>query len=108
MPFKVRLLPAVADDLEELFDYVAENDSLDKAAHVIDEINKVIGSLSTVPGRGRRVKELEYLGVQAYRELSFKPYRIIYRMSEEVVSVFMILDGRRDCRDILQDRLLDR
>ena len=36
----------------------------------------------------------------------FKPYRLIYRVSEQDVVVFVIADGRRDMQSLLTRRLL--
>ena len=41
-----------------------------------------------------------------YREIFFKPYRIIYRVMEDNVHVLVIADGRRDMQTLLQRRLL--
>jgi toxin ParE1/3/4 len=40
-----------------------------------------------------------------YREIFFKPYRIIYRIVAERVYVTVIADGRRDMQTLLQRRL---
>ena len=40
-----------------------------------------------------------------YREIFFKPYRIIYRVMEDNVYVLVIADGRRDMQTLLQRRL---
>jgi toxin ParE1/3/4 len=47
------------------------------------------------------------LGIREYREVFFKPYRIIYRVVEKNVYIFLIADGRRDMQTLLQRRLLD-
>ncbi len=36
----------------------------------------------------------------------FKPYRIIYRVTEDDVYVLVIADGRRNMRALLERRLL--
>ncbi|MBZ0270853.1 type II toxin-antitoxin system RelE/ParE family toxin [bacterium] len=41
------------------------------------------------------------LGRREFRELLFKPYRIIYRIDGDVVSIALILDGRRDPKDLV-------
>jgi toxin ParE1/3/4 len=41
-----------------------------------------------------------------YRQISFKPYRIIYRIADRHVIVYLIADGRRDMRTLLARRLL--
>ena len=53
-------------------------------------------------GSGDRVAD----GIREYREIFFKPYRIIYRVMENNVYVLAIADGRRDMRTLLQRRLL--
>ena len=35
-----------------------------------------------------------------------KPYRIIYRIEEDTVTVLAVLDGRRDLEDLLLERLI--
>ena len=47
------------------------------------------------------------LGIREYREIFFKPYRIIYRIMKKNVYVLLIVDGRRDMQSLLQRRLLD-
>jgi toxin ParE1/3/4 len=63
--------------------------------------------LSEFPERGAYPKELLALGVREYREIFFKPYRIIYRVLNKNDYVLLIADGRRDMQSLLQRRLLD-
>lgn len=46
------------------------------------------------------------IGVAAYREIGLTPYRIIYRIRDNLVTVHAILDGRRDLADLLHRRLV--
>jgi toxin ParE1/3/4 len=41
-----------------------------------------------------------------YRQVFFKPYRLIYRVHEARVVVYLIADGRRDMQSLLVSRLL--
>ena len=93
-------------DLEDLFDYIAEHDSNASANHVLDRIEKSIESLSSFPERGSFPKELLALGIKDYRQVFFKPYRMIYRIFEKRVYIYLIVDGRRDMRTLLERRLL--
>ena len=93
-------------DLEDLFDYIKLHDVPGKADYVIDQIEKVFSSLSENPERGAYPRELLALGLREYREILFKPYRIIYRVVAEYVYVMVIADGRRDMQALLQRRLL--
>jgi toxin ParE1/3/4 len=107
MPFGVLLTRDAARDLKELYDYIALHDSSRKADHVLREIEKVFSKLSEFPERGVYPEELLGLGIREYREVFFKPYRIIYRVMEKNVYVLLIADGRRDMQSLLQRRLLD-
>ena len=107
MPFAVLLTKDAARDLEELYDYIAGHDSLRKANYVLDQIEKTFSTLSEFPKRGVYPQELLKLGIREYREIFFKPYRIIYRVIDKNVYVLLIVDGRRDMYSLLQRRLLD-
>ena len=50
--------------------------------------------------------ELLDIGIREYREIFFKPYRIIYRVMGDKVYVLVVADGRRDMQALLQRRLL--
>jgi toxin ParE1/3/4 len=106
MPFSVMLTDGAANDLEELWGYINLHDGPGKADHVLDQIEKAFSSLSESPQRGAYPKELLTLGIREYREIFFKPYRIICRVMENHVYMLMIADGRRDMQNLLQRRLL--
>lgn len=107
MLFAVLLTNDAACDLEEIYDYIAIHDSPQKADYVLREIEKAFSSLSKFPERGVYLKELLELGIRDYREIFFKPYRIIYRIMDKNVYVLLIVDGRREMQSLLQRRLLN-
>lgn len=106
MSHPVLLTGDAAADLEELFDYIDRNDSRANANHVLDQIEKAFAGLAEHPHRGAYPRELLALGIREYREVFHKPYRIIYRVMNETVYVFLVADGRRDMQKLLQRRLL--
>lgn len=106
MTFRVWLTDDAARDLEALYDYIESHDAPGKAGHVLDQIERAFASLAENPERGARPKELLVVGLREYREIFFKPYRIIYRVMSENVYVMVIADGRRDMQTLLQRRLL--
>ena len=73
---------------------------------MLDRIEKTLANLSEHPRRGSYPKELLNIGIREYREIFFKPYRIIYRVVEDNVYVMAIADGCRDMRALLERRLL--
>jgi toxin ParE1/3/4 len=85
MPFAVYLTADAACDLDELHQYIALHDTPGKAEHVLLNIEKALSSLSESPERGAYPKELLALGIRDYREIFFKPYRLIYRVAAAVV-----------------------
>jgi len=107
MPFAVLLTNDAARDLEELYDYIALHDAPKKADYVLEQVEKAFSTLSEFPERGAYPKELVSLGIREYREIFFKPYRIIYRVIDKNIYVLLIVDGRRDMQTLLQRRLLD-
>jgi toxin ParE1/3/4 len=107
MVFAVFLTNDAARDLEEIYSYVALHDSSQKADHVLEHIEKAFSSLSKFPERGVYPKELIALGIREYREIFFKPYRIIYRIKDKNVYVLLIVDGRREMQSLLQRRMLN-
>ena len=108
MVFSVFLTDDAVGDLEDLHDYIERHDAPNKAGYVIEHIEKVFSSLSHNPHRGTYPKELLALGLREYREVFFKPYRIIYRVVENNVYVLIIADERRDMQTVLQRRFLTR
>ena len=106
MPFAVFLTDDAAHDLDELYPYLALHDAPQKADYVLKQVERAFSRLSEFLDRGTHPKELLALGVREYREIFFKPYRILYRVMDKNVYVLLIADGRRDMQTLLQRRLL--
>ena len=103
--FEVLLTEGAEQDLEGIHDYINEFDCVENANHVLDQLLEVVESLSRLPERGSYPKELATLGIKEYRQTSFKPYRVIYRVVDNQVIVYLIADGRRDMQSLLMRRL---
>jgi len=93
--------------LEELDTWILTHDSPEWADYVIDRISEVFQKLTELPWRGTYPKELPALSMHEFREVFFKPYRIIYRVEHRTVYTYLIADGRRDMQTLLSRRLLD-
>jgi toxin ParE1/3/4 len=94
------------DDLFDIYAFVAISDSVEKADRLFAALRQTCLKLRKLPLRGNILTELSEIGVVEFRELHYKPYRIIYSLESRTVSVHCVLDGRRDVQDILQERLL--
>lgn len=106
MSFKVLLTEDASADIEAIYDYVVLHDGEINAHRLLDQFEKLVASLSGFPERGVYPKELLALGIREYRQLNFKPYRMIYRVIGKAVHVYLIVDGRRDMKSLLSARIL--
>jgi toxin ParE1/3/4 len=104
--YAVVLTAGAERDLEEIHDWIAEQDAPRKAHHVLDRLLAAAESLAIEPERGSHPRELLDLGIRDYRQTWFKPYRVVYRVLDRRVVIYLIADGRRDMQALLQRRLL--
>jgi len=106
--FGVELTHGAEQDLEAIFDYLAENVSPEVATDFLERLLNKVESLERFPLRGNAPKELESLGIRDFRQILMSPYRLIYRVIADKVFVMVIADGRRDMQALLERRLLRR
>lgn len=106
MKYAVHLVEDAEKDLFDIYRYVALNDSPEKAEKLLDQLEQTILNLETFPERGHYPPELERIGVREYREVFYKPYRIVYQIMKSEVFIHCVLDGRRDLQELLQNRFL--
>lgn len=103
---EVRLGRQALVDLEDIADYVASHDSPAMADQVARRIEQIILSLADSPNRGAHPHEPSEVGNRSFREVHYRPYRIVYRVYAREVVILLIADGRRDMRALLARRLL--
>ena len=106
MKYHVYITADAEEDIFGIYKYVALTDRVENADHLFQKIEEKIYSLTTLANQGHFPPELEQIGIHEYREIHYKPYRIIYSVIEADVCVHCVLDERRDLEDLLQERLL--
>lgn len=106
MPYRVVFTRDAEADLESIYDYIVEYDSLGKAEYVLEQLLKATDRLTHFPEQGRVPHELQNVSMYDYRQILFKPYRLIYQIVNQQVVIFVITDGRRDMQTLLIQRLL--
>jgi toxin ParE1/3/4 len=106
MKYSVDLTRSAQADLIDIVEWIAGNDSTERAMHVLGQIQSRLESLIRHPERDSVPSELKSLGIDKYRQVFFKPYRIIYQIRGQHVIVNLIADGRRDMSVLLQRRLI--
>ena len=76
MKYAVELTRSAAADLNDIVEWIAGNDSVERALHVLGKIQSKLESLCPEPARGSAPPELRNLGIDRYRQVFFKPYHI--------------------------------
>lgn len=96
---RVTRRPLAADDILEIWDYIAE-DSLDAADRWVDRLDEQFRLLATQPLMGRTRPELE----QELRSFPFGRYVIFYAPLADGIDVIRVLHGARDIDALFDDR----
>jgi len=104
MAFEVRFTVGARNDLRALHSSIAKNDSVENADYVAREIVRAALTPRELPRRGTHPPELLKRGNRSYRQIFFKPYRILYRIRGKTVFIAVIADGRRDMASLLARR----
>jgi len=106
MRYQVLVVAEAEEDIFDIYRYVLIADGRDRADYVLQRLRRTCQSLAQMPRRGHSPPELEHVGVRGYREVHFKPYRIIYQVVGRKVFIHCVLDGRRAVQELLERRLL--
>lgn len=97
--YKVKIYPSAQRDLRDIVDYL-NTLSPSAALRYYDKLTEEIASLSTMPERCPRLRDLA-LAAKGYRYLIVENYLIFYVVSGGTVQIRRILYGRRDYRALL-------
>ncbi|MDQ6987939.1 MAG: type II toxin-antitoxin system RelE/ParE family toxin [Mariprofundaceae bacterium] len=103
--YRVRLIRDAETDLNDIYTYIKQHDSLQRAADIVDALQSVCITLSQFPERGHVPQELATIDQMQYREIVHGPWRVIYQVDGNDVLIHAILDGRRDVQNLLAHRL---
>jgi toxin ParE1/3/4 len=105
MIYPVRITNSARRDLKEIYGWIAEHDSPAKADYVLDRLSEAVKSIAAFPHRGAHPRELPREMEGEYRQVFFKPYRVIYQVAGKQVVIHVIADGRRNLQSLLLRRL---
>ncbi len=100
------LLPDAEEDIFKIYKYNDNKYSHKNAMETIRKIKDKIYKLKNYPNIGNIPPEMERINIYDYREVHSVPYRIIYQLLDNYIYIHCILDGRRDLRSLLIERLL--
>ena len=83
--------PRALERIADIANHIAE-DRPDTAVRWVEGLFDAAKSLADFPHRGRRVPELNR---PEYRELLYRRYRVIYRVSGQRVNIVTVRHGRQ-------------
>lgn len=105
--YKIQWTLNAKSDLLSIIEYI-KKDSSSNANEVYQKIKKVAHSSNFFPLKGRVVPELQKEGITLYREVIASPWRIIYKVGNDMVYIMAILDSRQNVEEILLQKLLGK
>ena len=89
---KVEWTEPAVNDLDSIHDFIGRDSKL-YADSFIEKILNTVDKLGNFPEIGRKVPEANNPDI---RELIFQNYRIIYRISTDLVQMISVIHGSRD------------
>lgn len=104
--YSIVITESAEKDIIGIYQFIAEHDSPDAVDHVFEKLEAACYGLDVEPNRGRQVQELVNIGIAAFRQIYFKPYRVIYQVQGNKVYIMAVVDGRRDLQTLLTEKLL--
>lgn len=106
MSFAVEFTTGARQDLLKIYRYIKADGRPETAKRLYDMLSQACASLSQNPERGHIPSELEGLSEMLCRQIVIKNFRILYQIVGKMVIVHGIIDGRRNIRETMRQRLL--
>ena len=106
MKFDVEFTTGAKQDLLKIYRYIKADGRSETAQQLLKTLSQVSDSLSQNPKRGHVASEFEGLNEMLCRQIVIKKYRIIYQIIGKVVIIHGIIDGRRNIRETIRQRVL--
>jgi len=103
--YTVNLTQNAENDLEEIITYIAQSNP-QIAIKILERIQARIKTLDHFPTRGAYVPELLAKNIKDYRQILEAPWKIVYKVVDDIVNILAIIDSRRNLQDVLIKKLL--
>jgi addiction module RelE/StbE family toxin len=105
--FKVLWAKSAQDDLEAIIEFI-KIDNIDTARNVFLELKSECNELYYFPEKFRVVPELQHINIHQFREIIYKRWRVIYKVTDANVYILFVIDSSRNVEDVLLQRLLSK
>lgn len=106
MNYRVLWTKNAERSLEEILDFIIENDGKTIAHKIYLKIRRKTSLLEVSPFQGREVKEMKSLKKRDH-ELIISPWRIIYSVDNNLVNILLVIDSRRDLEELLYEMIIN-
>ena len=106
MSYAVEFTTGARQDLLKIYRYIKAAGSPEAAKRMYDQLSEACDSLSQNPERGNVPSELEGINEMLCRQIAIKNFRIIYQVIGKIVIIHGIIDGNRNIREVMRQRLL--
>jgi len=103
--YVVNMTGNAENDLNDIIMFIAQNNP-QNALKILEKIQAKINTLDHFPCRGAYVPELLARNIKDYRQITEPPWKIVYRVDDQIVNILAIIDSRRNLQDILIKKLL--
>ena len=103
--YTINVSKSAKNDLREIIKFIATNNPTN-ALNIFNRIEARIKSLEKFPEKGAYVPELLKHNIKDYRQLIESPWKIIYKIDNDIVNILIIIDSRRNTQDILIEKLI--
>lgn len=101
MKYKIQRTDKADEQLREIIFYIADDSgSVDIALNYLDKIEKAIKNLEDYPYSGS-IPKYSTLRRQGYRVLIVERHLIFYKVNENAVIIYAIVDGRREYKNLI-------
>lgn len=97
---------SAVQDLNAIITYISENNP-ENAQRIFAGLRQECERLQDFATAGRIVPELKKQNILLYRELVIVPWRVIYRVTDNIIYILAVFDGRRNLYDVLLTRILN-
>jgi len=101
----VNITQNAENDLDEIITFIAQNNP-QIAIKILEKIQAKIKTLDHFPNRGGYVPELLAKNIKDYRQIIESPWKIVYKVDNNIVNILTIIDSRRNLQEILIRKLL--
>ena len=104
----MRVVAAAERDLEQIYDYVAQEAAPARADKVFQRLRQQVNGLALRPEHGSWPSGLLAPGSRDSRQRVMRPWRICCRVVGDRVVLLLIGDSRRNLKTLLERRLPGR